>query len=294
MIKKIPQKLYLMFYAPIYVDTSVIRGISKKQKLNKRFFTSSLVILELLSNYLRDGSEKKYAILRSSFQFIQNNRLKINWLLTEELLKIYFPVINEKKIRKGNLEEIYQVVLNCESYSDFNELINRKYTNNKKEIIEYDDFLGKAFGKVETVKELYSIFDEASKDEYILSKFYPGELIRPVNGKKFLEDLTGMNSERGIVFIMYMFIQNRLNTKENAVKDLFQNYHGEIELFFKSMANHIFQKISKKENLPKNELIDLFHLLYVDPNTKIYSKENIIKNWVEKFQPESLYNCKKL
>ncbi|TGL90005.1 hypothetical protein EHQ68_06220 [Leptospira congkakensis] len=262
----------------------------KTQKFNSRFFTSSLVILELLSNYLRDGSEKGYQILRSRFLLIKKNKLRIKWLLTEEIIKIYFPVINEKQIRRGNLEEIYQEVLDCESYLEFNNLVKTKYAKDKQEIIDYDDFMGKSFSKTDTIKKLHAIFDEASKDDYILSFYYPENSEKPKNGKRFLEDLTGYNFERGIIFIMYVFIHNRINSKRIPPSELFATYNGEIELFFKSMTKHLFQKIAKKESFPKNDLIDLFHLLYVSPGCLIYSKEKIIKKWVIEFQPESLYN----
>ena len=267
---------------PIYVDTSYIKGIKKsiKQKNQKCFFTSSLTILEIATHYFNNRSERIFNITKSCLEYI--NKIKIDWRMTEEVFNDAFPNKKKKYIKCGDLKKLYCAFLASKNES---ELIEKIATINVTEAIDYDIFLGKGMSGTNRMVEFVDNLEKAFNNNSIQNFVYQDSL-PPTNVKDFLFDMYNTHIEAARIFILYSLLMRReLNDPQ---KNPIDGYNDSLELMLSAMAHHLFEKAYHKNKFKRNDMIDLYHLAYVNKFTRIMSKEKVIKEYVKKYQPYSL------
>lgn len=280
------------FFYNIYIDTSALRAMTKKtnRKYSKKYFTSSLTILEILTHFSRKNDQYSYNVMKSCFNFISLNKINIDWLMTEEKFKEALPLIKTKKIRTGNLKELFLIVVETNSIESFwDEIKKRNLNTDIQEAIDYDDFLGKSFNDPQKIKLFYSLISQAFNEGTIGNYFYKNEATVD-NVKTFFKDLRSEKVEEGKMFLLYSLLRGR---KPDNISNIFEGYKGQLELFLESFTKHQFLKAKGKNNYKKNDMIDIYHLLYVGSNSKILTNEKIIRNYVIEFRPDGIESIEK-
>lgn len=286
-MKYVFEPWYFGYYAPIYIDTSALRSLPKAKwnRRPRRYFTSGLTILEMLTHYLRKPNDARaFGVAKSAFQFLQKNRIRIDWRVSEDIFNEAFPNIASKRVRTGDLSALYELILESESAELFCALLEaRDLASDAREAIEYDDFIGRAFTDPNKIKLFEKNLSQAFQEGHIQPYLYKNEKVIPEDPKQFFHDMAYGKIEHGRVFILKALLGRRELQDQSPL----EGYKNNLELFLSASARQVFTKALSKANYKRNDMIDIYHLAYVGIDVKLLTKETLLIDFVKEFQPRS-------
>ncbi|TGM99934.1 hypothetical protein [Leptospira yasudae] len=278
---------YFKFRAPIYIDTSALRSLPKDRwkKPRGRYFTSGLTILEMLTNFLRQpGKAYPFNVARAAFRFLEKNQISIDWRVSEDVFNDAFPNISRKKVRTGDLQALYRITLQADSPQEFATLLRQeRLESDAQTAIAYDDFIEKAFTDPKKITLFQENLDEGFKKGQLQPFLYKDDAQIPDDYKGLFHDMAHRKIEDGRVFILHSLLKRR----QIANRYPLEGYDYSLELFLSASARHVFTKASSKANYKRNDMIDIYHLAYVNRGVKLLTKEKLLIDFVKEFQPLS-------
>jgi len=221
-----------------------------------------------------------YDITKACLLFIK--KIRIDWRMTEELFNDAFPNVKSKTVRRGDLEKLFYLFIGSTSEQEF---LHTVQSLNIKDALEYDTFLGGGMTDPEKIKRFISYLSIAYERNSIQPYLYKGKKA-PDSAKDFFHDMYCEMIEDGRVFILKALLMRRGD--ENWGGSPLDGYNHSLELMLSGMAHHLFKKAYESGNYKRNDMIDLYHLAYVDRKKKILTREKIIRDYVAKYQPYSL------
>lgn len=279
----------MRYFSSIYIDTSALIAMpnSSFTKLSRRHFTSSLVLLEIMTNYLREGNVNSFRRMKSRFENIQRVDLRIDWRLTEEIFNSAFPAVKKKKIQAGDLPALYELVRKSQSPEQFAAYIAEKNLQSSIEAaISYDDFLGSGMTRPERIAEFRHNFEQGIKTGSVADFYYKEDKHKPTSAQEFFKDMSTTKLEEGRIFILKSLLMKREKDNQECIP--LDGYRYTLGLFLSASAYHLFNKAITQSNYKRNDMIDLFHFAYIDKYTKILTKEALLIEYTKRFQPASL------
>jgi hypothetical protein len=201
--------------------------------------------------------------------------------MTEEIFNDAFPNIRKKEIKCGDLKMIYSAFLKANNEDELKILTEKM---NIKDALNYDTFLGGGMSNPEKMKSFVYYFEKAFEEHSIQPYLYRNEP-EPKKVKDFFYDMYNSKIEDARIFIIKALLMRREFGNDNSPID---GYDYSLELMLSAMAHQLFEKAYTKGNYKRNDMIDLYHLGYVDRKKRIKTKEKIIKDFVNLYQPYSL------
>lgn len=275
----------MKYRAPIYVDTSALRAMPNEsfRRIGPRYFTSSLALLEMMTHHFMRKDEYSFKILKSRMKLISDKKLRVDWRLTEEVFNDAFPNVKMKRIRAGDLQQVYALVLKSQNKGDFWRQIEKYHLESHiQESIQYDSFLGDGMTKPEVIKLFYETLKRAFDNGKIASFFYKNDEKKPSSMRDSFYDMCHRKIEEGRIFILKSLLMRR-EFADKLINPI-EGYNYELELFLSASAYHLFDKVLARNSYKRNDMIDLFHLVYVGKNTKILTRESVLIKYTKKFQ----------
>ena len=78
--------------------------------------------------------------------------------------------------------------------------------------------------------------------------------------------------------------------KKRTVEEIANSYNGKIDVFLIVSGIYALTKVSRKQQLSRNDFNDLYHLMYIDDDTLI-SDDNIFNNYMAEVFPDKIITC---
>lgn len=263
-----------MYRLKYYIETNALYSI-KKIPLGKikESFTSSLAIFELISGINKANFDKRKNILVN----IQNSSLQIAWLMPEELMFRSFSALEGYGFIEERVPRLKNLFYKINKYDSFNSFCTSQDYIDFEYFREMDIILNTDFLKATSEGNIH-IYEsvDTSQNPSINKSQYINEIVNhlPLLNKSIS------------VFAVVINIQK--SVPDISKESLYSSYNGYIDIFINGFTDFTHNKILKFENSKNNDLIDLYHLLYLTnnkdyllvSNDKIYSQlipDNSIK-----------------
>jgi len=240
-----------------YLETNSLRTLSSRlESLNENVFTSALSIFELISGI----KDQDFLIRKSVIKNIFKSGIEIIWLLPEEITVNAFPGLEFQEDRIIALKKLCQYLIDSHSMKDF----LRKGSKGKYNL-DFFKNLDKQYSNrfLESItkgnQNLKQII--ADDNEEYLSNF----------SKQYIKSLPYKHSLNQSITLKAIAgnLKDSLELSSGELIDeqkIYENYNGNINIFISAYS--LFTAIKNAEfNTPaKNDLIDLYHLIYLANN----------------------------
>lgn len=245
----------------IYLETNSLRTLAKKLSdptFIKDKYTSILAIIELLSGV---RNENEYQKRRGIITKIINSDIynRIHPLLPATILYNAFGCnINDNKVCYGIIR-LLKIIDYIPNYSDFMNYIKDGDFNTYFDFTQKFDDLSNVF--------FIGFMEDKSKDGN--TKVLIPEFKARWEDKDFDSILDRL--------VRYFASKISINiADERSVERLIASYDKTINPFLLATSYYIDQKVSSKDNIAKNDAIDLLHLLYISETEIIVSDDMLI------------------
>jgi hypothetical protein len=269
-----------------YLETVSVRKMVNsldKDFIKNNCFTS----IQVLSELLTDLNERNFLIKKNALNKIFNNKIFLDWEQPHKKHFESFGFFNVNyNLKKENILLIYDIIDNSISFKEFsNNIIKnkreyeviKKYDNAfndyfKKEIDlknkEFRGVLSYKEGKdiCDTIIEQIKINDDAFKNFHIAMCI------------KMAEDL-------------FSSPLNKYNKR--SVEEIIKSYNGNIDIFLIISGIYSITKVSRNEQISRNDFNDLYHLMYIKDDI-IVSDDNIFSKYMNEICPDNIISCNEL
>jgi hypothetical protein len=241
----------------------------------------------VLCELLTDLNGKNFLIKKNALNRIFENNIIIDWEQPHKKHFESFYFFNVKyNLRKDNILLIYDTMKNSNDLNDFeNKIIGLR---EEYEIIQkYDKAFDSYFRKEMDIKntDFRKVFSYSEGIdicnrliEYLKSTEEGFQNFRIAMCTKMAEDL----------------YDSPLNMyKKRTVKEIANSYNSNIDVFLIISGIYALTKVSRNEQISRNDFNDLYHLMYIN-DAIIVSDDNIFSKYMKDIYPDKIISCNDL
>jgi hypothetical protein len=235
-----------------YIETNALYSIKKiPNRKIRESFTSSLAIFELISGINKTNFNKRKNILNN----IQSSSIQIVWAMPEELMYKSFNILKEYDFIEERIPRLKSLLYKINKHDSFDSFCASSEYTDFKYFKDMDITVNNDFSKAtwEGNIDIYNSVD-TSQNPSINKSIYIDEMVN---------QLPHLNKSIS-VFAIAINIQKSL--PDISIESIYTSYNGYIDVFINGFTSFTHNKILKFENAKNNDLIDLYHLLYLTNN----------------------------
>jgi len=240
-------------------------------------FTSIQVLCELLT----DLNEDVFSLKKNALIKIFESEIYINWELSHKIEHESFGFFDGKyNINKDLVLFFYRIIKNCTCLLDFqNTILN--YANEYKILLDYNKAF-ETYIKKEMVttknnfRKEYSYLQGVNECDNIITALKSGTA-----GYCFIR-----NSMCIVKAEQFYFSPLNINNKRSK-NEILNSYNGNIDIFVVILGLYSITKISRNEKPSRNDLNDIYHLVYLNNGT-IISNDKIFNKYMIDIFPKNI------
>ena len=267
-----------------YIDTVTVRRFAKFFN-NSFFIDNCFVSIHVICELLTDLNEENFFIKRNAINKIFENNIFIDWEQPHKKHFESFGFLNVKyNLLKDNVSLFCEIINKSNDFLDFNKNII-SYKEKYEIITNYDKAFDSYFKKEINLKindysSVYShkegtdicdkIIEELKTTELGFYHFYIAMCI------KMAEDLYHSPVN------MYL---------KRTVEDIVNSYNGNIDYFLIVSGIYSITKVSRKEQISRNDFNDLYHLMYLKNNYIIITDDVLFNKYMGETFPDNIISC---
>ena len=267
-----------------YLDTSACRYFGhylvEYSKLLP-FFVSSLTLIEIISPLKESPDELER--IRSLVRII-TECASIDWRFPEELIAGSFENVSFEEKRVSSLRNVVESIKRGDSYPS---VLASASPYDLDFFSSYDQYLSHIL-QTDKHEQTVALMKEAHNRQKENTGFFSEEetnlpyidMIQLFNTKYFE---LNFSLTKQVIAGMVLQLLGREENEQN-VENMYNEYNRNANAFIMAFSIYGIDRLSKHEQSARNDFIDLLHFLYVKPNDRIISADNLILNLANRIQ----------
>lgn len=250
-----------------YIETNGLYSINKiRTDILKISFTSAFSVLELVSNI----SEVNFLKRRNILDKVIKSNLMIDWQFPQKLLVDSYDFFKEFEFvdhRKTHLQNLLEVILNSNDYSEFIKQ-NARLTHGYEFFNKMDSDFGTGFinASKDGILKLTHAMQNSSDVPDLEFRGKKYNLSTYTGLGEFLFTQDAVNNSYTILSLAKMLLGSSKNVLEqNEINEqlIYKSYNSYTDVFVECFSKFCAKKFVRRELPASNDFADFTHLLYL-------------------------------
>lgn len=289
----------------IYLETGALRSLGKSlEKLKEldRCYTSILSILELVSR--ATSSDADFKTIKPTLKRIKDLAIHLDCKRPEEKISDSYSqkMFDFKDSAMSDVLKCYEAVISTSTLNEYMEWEKTSGLKYKHDWIQYfDNDYTKVFieGQIQGNLEVRKAFEKYQEDPQD-GLFSDEELKLPFHEFILLfnsldrtlktgETLFDLNYSISVHSFTTWFLSQVGIEDEELHSKIYNSYNNNADVFMKAMAYYWAEKTSQMGQPSRNDLLDLYHFLYVTESNTIVSGDKFVIRFGETFLKDGIH-----
>jgi len=237
--------------------------------------------IQVLSELLTDLNEANFSIKKNALNKIFESGIFIDWEPPHQKQYESFGFFNAKyNLRKDDILLFYSIIKKSTCLSDFNNAI-QVYANEYKMLTDYDKAFETYFRNEmgERIKDFRSVFS------YQQGVNVCDNIIDYL--KTHDDGFTNFHTAVCYKMVEDLYHSDFNKKDKRTIDEIAKSYNYHITVFLVISGAYSLTKVSRNEQISRNDYNDLYHLMYVNDSI-IVSDDNIFSNYMGEIFPDNI------
>jgi hypothetical protein len=272
-----------------YLETNGLICASRQlteTKVASACFVSILGLLELIT----DLDDNVFGSKKTAIRRILESKVQIDWRLPQQIILDAFGIRAVYAITESNTRMVMHAMIKANNKHEFIDAIRQTGLDQiYKEMEEYDSHYNRSLpaqlddmaknieisglsGAAQTALSYLEQSNDNKSDSFSLE--VRTEMIRIIV-EKMADDIAA----------------SRFNCEKLLPCQLLTSYDGRLDIFLGVLFLYSFKKVSLKGKAGRNDITDLYHLVYLEDDDIIVSDDNLLRRALGAYLPQSIWTC---